>query len=169
MKLNNIKPAENGQLQVVVETPKGSAHKYDYDRKKQIFQLNKIMPMGMVFPYDFGFIPGTKGGDGDPLDVLILMDSALIQGSLICCRPLALLEAVQQERDKSKERNDRIIATSVFSPVFTEPEKFIAEHSVLLHQIETFFIEYNKLAGKEFKPVRWKGPKAVFNLVSESR
>lgn len=59
---------------VVIETPKGSRNKYAYDPKEHIFELKKVLPAGMAFPYDFGFVPSTRGGDGDPLDVLVLMD-----------------------------------------------------------------------------------------------
>ena len=61
-------------LTAIVETPKGSAQKYDYDPKNKWFKLKKIMPAGMVFPFDFGFIPDTKGEDGDPLDIIIISE-----------------------------------------------------------------------------------------------
>jgi inorganic pyrophosphatase len=59
---------------VVVETPKGSRNKYAFDPDNRVFELKKVLPAGMALPYDFGFLPSTKGGDGDPLDVLVLMD-----------------------------------------------------------------------------------------------
>jgi len=65
---------KKGSLQVVIETPKGSRNKYAFDEKQKIFALKKVLPAGMAFPYDFGFIPSTIAEDGDPVDVLALMD-----------------------------------------------------------------------------------------------
>lgn len=61
-------------IEIVVETPKGSAQKYDYDPKSRFFKMSKILPSGMVFPYDFGFVPDTKGEDGDPLDMIVISE-----------------------------------------------------------------------------------------------
>ena len=66
-------------FKVVVETPKGSRNKYAFDPRNRVFELKKVLPAGMVFPYDFGFLPSTKGGDGDPLDVLVLMDEPALE------------------------------------------------------------------------------------------
>jgi inorganic pyrophosphatase len=167
MELSKILPLKNDRINVIIETPRDSVYKYDYCPELRVFELNKIMPLGMVFPFDFGFIPNTRGGDGDPLDVLLLMDHPIIQGSLVCCRPLALLEAKQKERNGNEERNDRIIATSEFSKSYPA-EDFIPGHSELLQQIETFFKEYNKLAGKEFTPLRWQTRDGVFDLIKKS-
>ena len=168
MDIKKITAFNKEKINVLIETPKGSSYKYDFDPGLNIFQLNKIMPLGMMFPFDFGFIPGTKGGDGDPLDVLVLMDQALIQGSLLCCRPLALLEASQKERDGREERNDRIIATSEFSTKYVDEKNFIAGHQEILHQIETFFKEYNNLAGKVFQPIHWHNGEKVFETIKNS-
>src|SRR5258707_12455707 len=65
---------ETGFLNVIVETPQGSHNKYNYDEKLQLFRISCMMPAGSVFPYDFGFIPSTLGDDGDPMDVLVLME-----------------------------------------------------------------------------------------------
>jgi inorganic pyrophosphatase len=65
---------------VIIETPKGSRNKYAYDPEEHIFGLKTVLPAGMAFPYDFGFVPSTMGGDGDPLDVLVLMDEAAFPG-----------------------------------------------------------------------------------------
>jgi inorganic pyrophosphatase len=62
----------SAKLSVIIETPKGSRNKLKFDPVKRMYKLSKVMPEGMVFPYDFGFVPGTKAEDGDPLDVLVL-------------------------------------------------------------------------------------------------
>ena len=70
-----------GELRVVIETPKGSRNKYDYDPDCDCLELATVLPEGMSFPYDFGFVPSTLGEDGDPLDILVLMDAPVVPGS----------------------------------------------------------------------------------------
>ena len=72
-----------GELRVVIETPKGSRNKYDYDPDCDCLELATVLPEGMSFPYDFGFVPSTLGEDGDPLDILILMDAPVVPGCVI--------------------------------------------------------------------------------------
>lgn len=85
--------ADGGTLQVIIETPRGSRNKYNFDPDQKIFTLKKVLPAGMVFPYDFGFIPDTRGGDGDPLDVLVLMDEPAVPGCLVPIRLIGVIEA----------------------------------------------------------------------------
>lgn len=94
---------------MVIETPKGSRNKYAFDEKLRLFELKKVLPAGMEFPYDFGFVPSTKAEDGDPLDVLVLMDEPAFPGCLLKCRPIGVIEA-EQGTGKDCKRNDRIIA-----------------------------------------------------------
>jgi inorganic pyrophosphatase len=76
----NLKKRE---CKVIIETPKGRRNKFDYDPEFQLFALGGLLPEGLAFPYDFGFIPSTLGDDGDPLDVLVLMDEAAHVGCLV--------------------------------------------------------------------------------------
>src|SRR5438045_689965 len=96
-------------IDVVIETPRGSHHKYAFDSELQIFRLKKTLPLGTVFPFDFGFIPNTKAGDGDPLDILVLMDEPAFAGCVVECRIIGALKARQKEKARKKVRNDRII------------------------------------------------------------
>src|SRR5436190_11278322 len=96
-------------IHVVIETPKGSRNKYAFDPDERIFMLKKVLPVGMAFPYDFGFIPSTKADDGDPVDVLVLMDEPAFPGCLLNCRPIGIIEGEQHEK-KRTERNDRVVA-----------------------------------------------------------
>jgi inorganic pyrophosphatase len=98
-------------IKVIVDTPKGSRNKYRFELKEREFRLSKILPMGAVFPFDFGFIPGTKGGDGDPLDVLVLSEEPSFSGCRIECRLIGVIEAEQSGPD-GKERNDRLIGVA---------------------------------------------------------
>jgi inorganic pyrophosphatase len=100
---------EDKKVQVIIETPKGSRNKYAWDPEQQVFALKKVLPEGMVFPHDFGFIPSTEGDDGDPIDVLVLMDQPVFTGCLVKARLVGVIEGKQTEEGKS-ERNDRLLA-----------------------------------------------------------
>src|SRR5205807_404345 len=84
-----------GVLHVIIETPKGSRNKFKYDPEHGLFKLSGVLPLGAVFPYDFGFVPSTTGGDGDPLDVLVLMDEPAFAGCLVPGRLIGVIEAEQ--------------------------------------------------------------------------
>lgn len=108
--MGNLKPfdAETGNLNVVIETPKNCRNKYAYDEKLGIFVLKSILAVGQSFPYDFGFIPQTLGGDGDPLDVLVLMDEPAFAGCLVPSRLVGVIEAKQTDRDGLVECDDHL-------------------------------------------------------------
>ncbi|WP_431209985.1 inorganic diphosphatase [Puia sp. P3] len=84
-------------INVVIETPKGSAQKYDFEPGERFFKLKKILPSGMVFPYDFGFIPNTEGEDGDPLDVIVISEFHSLPGIMMKCRVLGGICAEQSD------------------------------------------------------------------------
>jgi inorganic pyrophosphatase len=159
---------DQGELNVVIETPRGSNLKYDYDPEFQLFRLAKALPAGMHFPYDFGFIPGTLGGDGDPLDILVLSPHPISVGCLIPVKLIGVLEAEQTEKESRKPvRNDRLIGCllaqagdedAAFSNAKELPRKLVAE-------IEAFFIQYNKLEGKHFRLLGWHGPKRAADVL----
>src|SRR5882762_1479339 len=109
---SRLKPFDSGDkqlLRVVIETPKGSRNKFAFNPDDQVFELKKVLPVGMTFPYDFGFVPSTKADDGDPVDVLVLMDEPAFPGCVLRCRPIGVIEGQQGDK-KKKVRNDRIIA-----------------------------------------------------------
>lgn len=166
MKIKDI-PSVNDQLiYVVIETPRGTPYKYDYDFDFDLFRMDKKLPLGMVFPFDFGFIPSTKAEDGDPLDVLLLMDDCGMQGTLVPARPIAVLEANQKEEGKVF-RNDRIVAVAEFSHNFKGVEYIRQLNTDLPGQIEVFFKQYNMLAGKEFNPLGWQDGNKAFSLIKK--
>jgi len=160
--------AASGQANVIVETPKGHRNKYSYDPKTGAFRLKSTLPAGMVFPFDFGFIPGTKAEDGDPVDILVLLDEPALQGALVLTRLLAVIEAEQTEKGKT-ERNDRLIGVAATSHDYASvasPEQLSSD---LLKEIEHFFMSYNQLAGKQFKPVGRAGSDRARQLVDAAR
>jgi inorganic pyrophosphatase len=160
---------ESGDLVVIVETPKGSGAKFDYDEKSGLFKLGGMLPQGMTFPFSFGFIPGTLAPDGDPLDVLILMEEPAFAGCLVHCRLLGVIEAEQTERDGKTTRNDRLIAVATHSRQHGEVRSLKNLSAVLVDEIEHFFVSYNEIRGKKFKPLGRFGARRAEKLVEEGQ
>ena len=140
-------------ITAIVETPKGSAQKYDYDEENKWFKLKKIMPAGMVFPFDFGFIPNTRGEDGDPLDIVIISEFKSFPGCAMDCRIIGGILAQQTEKGKTV-RNDRFIAVSEVSQMFAKVKSIKDLPKDIISQLQNFFINYNEEAGKDFKPLK---------------
>jgi inorganic pyrophosphatase len=158
---------ETGELNVVIETPKGDRNKYAYDEKLGIFVLKGVLALGHSFPFDFGFIPQTKGGDGDPLDVLVLMDEPAFAGCLVPSRLIGVIEAEQTERSGKVERNDRLIALAADSHNHSEIKSINDLNEKLIDEIEHFFVSYNEAKGKKFKSLGRFGARKATSLVKE--
>ena len=156
---------ESGDLHVVIDTPKGSRNKFAWDEDRELFELAGVLPAGAVFPYDFGFIPGTKGEDGDAIDVLVLMDEPAFSGCLVACRLLGVIEADQTE-EHGTERNDRLIAVAATSRTHGHLQSLEDLNSKIVDEIEHFFVSYNKAKGKQFKPLGRYGPDRAQKLVA---
>jgi inorganic pyrophosphatase len=153
-----------GALNIVIETPKGHRNKFKFDLERGLFLLGGVLPAGAVFPFDFGFIPATKGGDGDPLDVLVLMDEPAFVGCLVPARLIGVIEAEQTEKGKT-ERNDRLIAVAADSRDMRDITDLGQLNDHLLTEIEHFFVSYNAVKGKEFKPHGRFGPDHAARVV----
>ena len=149
---------------VIIETPKGRRNKFDYDQERCLFKLGGLLPEGLSFPFDFGFIPGTRGDDGDPLDVMVLMEEPAHVGCLLQVRVIGVLEARQIDNKKSI-RNDRLIGVSVHSYTHENLTNIGEVSPSVLDQIEEFFISYNKSRGKRFRPKGRHGPKRAADLI----
>jgi inorganic pyrophosphatase len=143
-------------IQVIIETPKGSRNKYAFDPEQKVFELKKVLPAGMAFPYDFGFIPSTRAEDGDPTDVLVLMDEPAFPGCLLKCRPIGIIEAEQGKKDKS-ERNDRIIAIEQANHSYAHVKHIDDLGKKFVKELEEFFVNYHQLSGKEYRILDVKG------------
>lgn len=156
-------------VDVVIETPKGSAEKYDYIPNTPFFKMKKILPSGMVFPYDFGFIPDTIGEDGDPLDVIVISEFNSFPGVIIKCRIIGAIKAEQSEEKKSHKmiRNDRFLAVPKCSNIFEDVKSMDDLPSRIMDQLEEFFVDYNKLEGKKFKALEQLGPKEAQHLIAD--
>src|SRR5438045_7041705 len=111
--------SKSGNLNVLIDTPKGCRSKFAYDMKRKAYVLKSVLPQGTLFPFDFGSIPGTVADDGDPVDALVLMDEPAFSGCLIESRLLGVIEAEQSENGKT-ESNDRLIAVAAKSQTHGE-------------------------------------------------
>ena len=151
-------------LRVVIETPKGSRNKFAFDPEEHIFELKKVLPTGMTFPYDFGFVPSTKADDGDPVDVLVLMDEPAFPGCVLTCRPIGVIEGEQGDK-KAKVRNDRIVAIEKDAHSWADIKKIDDLGKEFCRELEEFFVNYHKLSGEKYRVLGVKGVDQARKLV----
>ena len=144
-------------IHVVIETPQGSRNKYALDPKRGIFELKKVLPAGMEFPYDFGFVPSTLADDGDPVDVLVLMDEPAFPGCLLKCRMVGVIEG-EQGKKKEKERNDRIVAIEQANHSYAHVKHIDDLGKKFVKELEEFFVNYHDLTDKKYRVIGVKGP-----------
>jgi inorganic pyrophosphatase len=135
-------------MDIIIETPKDSHIKYKYDESYRMFRLHKILPAGLIFPFDFGFIPGTKGEDGDPLDVLVISEFTGFPGCIMDCRIIGCIQA-EQGVGKKMVRNDRFLAVPEQSSVYENAISIEDIPSTIIMEIESFFKTYIQKEGKE--------------------
>lgn len=172
---STLKPkdsSDNNAVQVVVETPKGSRNKYAFDQKQRVFALTKVLPAGMEFPYDFGFIPSTKAEDGDPIDVLVLMDEPAFAGCVLTCRLIGIIEGEQSEdkkRGKKKIRNDRLIAVEQGNHSYAAIKHIKDLGRSFVRELEEFFVNYHELDGKRFTILDVRGPREAARRLRDTR
>jgi len=154
-----LQPLDGDQnsIQVIIETPKGSRNKYAFDSKQKIFRLKTVLPAGMTFPYDFGFIPSTTAEDGDPTDVLVLMDEPAFPGCLLKCRIVGIIEG-EQGKKKDRERNDRIVAIEQENHSYAHVRHITDLGKKFVRELEEFFVNYHCLMNKKYRIVDVKGP-----------
>jgi inorganic pyrophosphatase len=156
---------KSGDYRAVIETPKGSRNKYRYVPDCDCFELATTLPEGMAFPFDFGFIPSTLADDGDPVDVLVLMDSPVMAGCVLRCRLIGVVEAREKARGKGWEQNDRLIAVARHARTHDGINRLSQLRPHTLDDIEAFFVDYNKLHDKQFQVLGKHGPKRATKLI----
>lgn len=154
------------QCRAIIETPKGCRNKFDYDPDSNLFMLGGLLPEGMMFPFDFGFVPSTRGDDSDPLDILVLMDQPAFTGCLVRTRLIGVIEAEQTEEGKTL-RNDRLLAVAAASQAHSHIDSVEQLPGELLDEIEHFFVSYNAMRDRRFKPIGRKGPDRAAALIQE--
>jgi inorganic pyrophosphatase len=164
----SLNPRSEDTFQVIIETPKASRNKYSYDPEQGIFTLRKVLPEGMVFPYDFGFLPRTLASDGDPIDVLLLMDVPAFPGCLVPSRLIGVMEGEQLD-GKKKIRNDRLIAVAELSHAYKDWKKLKDLPDHFMTELEAFFVNHHGLEGKKYKLLGCKEAKTALDLIKKSQ
>jgi len=155
-------------IRVIIETPKGSRNKYAFDEEDRVFELKRVLPAGMAFPYDFGFVPSTKAEDGDPTDVLVLMDEPAFTGCVLKCRIIGIIEGEQGSK-KDKLRNDRVIAVEKDNHSFADIRHIDDLGKQFLRELEEFFVNYHQLSGEKYKIIGVKGPAEAKRRIADGR
>jgi len=155
-----------GDVLVIVETPRGSRNKYAFDPIYGQFRLKKVLPLGFSFPFDFGFIPSTRGADGDPLDVLVLLDEPLPMGCLVKGRPIGVIE-LEQTRDGRTFRNDRLIVLPTGPSCRNNMQCLEDLPNELLSEIEAFFMDYARQDGRYTRPLGRGSEARALELIRE--
>ena len=148
----------------IIETPKGFRNKFDYDPESNTFMLGGLLPEGMMFPFDFGFIPSTLGDDGDPLDILVLMDAPAHVGCLIEVRLIGVICAEQVQGQK-RQSNDRLLGVAIHSYAHQGISSIDDVSKTLLSQLEEFFVSYNRQRGKKFRITGSGGPRKAIKFL----
>lgn len=147
-------------ITVVIETPKGSRNKYAFDEDQRVFKLKKVLPAGMAFPYDFGFVPSTKADDGDPVDVLVLMDEPAFPGCVLQCRLIGIIQGEQKD-GRQVERNDRLVAVQIGTHSWDDVHHIDDMGKKFCKELEEFFVNYHDLTGEKYSILGIKGPGAA--------
>ncbi|MDB5806349.1 MAG: Inorganic pyrophosphatase [Betaproteobacteria bacterium] len=165
-RMRNQWDARKRECLAIVETPKGSSNKFDYNPDYELFSLGGLLAEGLVFPFDFGFVPSTIAEDGDPVDVMILMDAPAFPGCLLNVRIIGAIEAYQDDGSK-RTVNNRLIGVSIHSHNHGEVAKISELNQGVLDQVEEFFVSYNKSRGKLFAVEGRRGPKRAAALLEQ--
>jgi inorganic pyrophosphatase len=159
--------ADEDAVHVVIEAPRGCGAKLKYEPKLGAFSFGRALPLGLTYPFDWGFVPSTKAEDGDPLDALVLTDVSSYPGVVIACRLLGAV-LLDQKEDGKRERNDRIVAVPLGSDRFHETEKPEDLSPRLKEEIEHFFLDTTFFSQKAARILGWKGPKYATAKVRKS-
>lgn len=149
---------------MIVEIPKNSANKYEYDGNLGVFRLDRALYSPMHYPGDYGFIPGTLAEDQDPMDVLVLVGEPSFTGCMISVRPVGLLDMVDAE-----EPDQKILAVPNRNPRFDQIHTIDQVFPHILREIEHFFTIYKELEGKRTVMNGWRGPREAREAIRRSR
>jgi inorganic pyrophosphatase len=150
-------------VNAVIEIPLGNKNKYEYDKKLNVFRLDRNLYSPVHYPGDYGFIPQTLSEDGDPLDVLVLVDEPTFTGCLVEVRPIGLLEMID-----SGKKDEKVLAVAQHNPRYAEMKDYSDVWSHMLLEISHFFATYKDLEGKRAIVSGWKDAKHARQVIEQS-
>ena len=161
---------DEGTVNVLVETPTGSRDKFDLDHELGLFEWSMQLPSGMLFPFAFGFVPGTLADDGDPLDIVLLVEGVFPQGTLVPARLIGVLRARQDEDDDGEvdTRNDRVLAVPTLANSFGNVRDVGDLRDGYYDELVAFFEQYNRLIGRSFEPGEAGDREAAYHMLDEA-
>jgi inorganic pyrophosphatase len=156
---------DDGALRVVVESPAGSRVKLKYEPDLGAFTVSRPLVLGVAYPFDWGFVPGTRGPDGDPIDVMVVCDFPTYPGVVIASRALALVRVEQNAKSgRGRLRNDRIVA----EPVAARRKVGVLSERVR-QELEQFFTATTLFENKDIEILGWGAADEAERLVDEAR
>jgi inorganic pyrophosphatase len=151
-------------VRMIVEIPKNSSNKYEYDPQARTFRLDRPLYSPMHYPAEYGFIPGTIADDGDPLDVLCLIEHPTFSGCLIEVRPVGILDLIGQTTTDQK-----IIAIAVKDPRYQSVQSIEDLSPHVMREFEHFFTIYKELEHKAVETRGWRKLEDAFDVINASR
>ncbi|GEJ57483.1 inorganic diphosphatase [Anaeromyxobacter diazotrophicus] len=165
MRLDRLPPRTEGGFHVVVESPRGSAVKLALDPELGCIAVSRPLPLGLVYPFDWGFVPGTKGPDGDPVDALVYWEVATFPGVVVPCRALGVLQLEQSDGEGGRQRNDRLLAVPLAHPRGGELRTFADVPARVRDELALFFTSAVFFEPKDPRLLGWAGPEAAEALL----
>jgi inorganic pyrophosphatase len=160
--------ADRETFHVVVESPRGSSLKLKYEPRWEAMSVSRPLPAGVVFPFDWGFIPSTEATDGDPLDAMLLWDVTSYPGLVLECRVVAVLQVDQNRTNhdrSSRIRNDRIMAIPTAARRERQIENLEDLPLRLREELEQFAAAATALEGKDVHVIGWEDSGAALTLI----
>lgn len=160
--------SEDDEIRMIVETPRGSTIKLKYEPGLGLFTVARALPLGTSYPFDWGFVPGTRSDDGDPLDALALHDAATYPGVMLPCRTLGVVDVEQRGKGGKREQNPRLILMPTWHDRPGELEKAKDLPDRLKAEIEQFFLNATFFTTKDARITGWRGPKSAMKTLRAS-
>jgi inorganic pyrophosphatase len=159
----------DGRLNVIVESPAGATAKLKWDPDVGLFALSRPLPLGLSYPHDWGFVPGTRASDGDPLDALVLAEGTTFPGVLVPSRPLGVVRLEQNRKSGGgRERNDRVVAVAAAGARQADLHSHEDLSARVREEIERFFLNAVFFENKDAAILGWGGPDEAWTVVRAS-
>jgi inorganic pyrophosphatase len=150
------------EVNAIIEIPRGQTNKYEYDKQLHVFRLDRNLFSPVHYPGDYGFIPSTLSDDGDPLDVLVLVDAPSFTGCVMTVRPIGYLEMIDQGQG-----DEKVLAVGLNNPIYKHVRAYDKVYPHLLLEIEHFFSIYKELESKTTEIVGWHNAEKARTLIRD--
>lgn len=150
-------------INVIVEIPKGSRNKFEYDKRNGVIKLNRVLYSSLYYPGDYGLIPRTHYEDGDPLDVIVMVQEPTFPGCIMEARPVGIFMMQDQG-----VHDDKVLAVPASDPLYAEIREIddVAPH--FLREVAHFFSVYKDLEGVRVKAEGWQPRQVAFELITHA-